>query len=226
MNLAMPLIGLFLFAAPAAPTAPATKAEDSKLADLIGAMQRNYNRTRSFEADFEQVYTSRIFRRSERSAGHVSYQRPGKMRFDYKTPTEKSFLVDGKALWIVQPADHQALVDRCFKSDALTSSLTFLFGEGKLAEQFSIGPGKASPAGLTRLVLLPKQPQGAYARLLLDVDAKSARVVASTVVDHQGNTNRFEFIKAVYDGKIPGKRFKYTPPKGITVMPLPGSCNK
>jgi outer membrane lipoprotein carrier protein len=167
-----------------------------------------------------------VFRRSESSTGHVSYKRPGKMRFDYKTPTKKSFLVDGKALWIIQPADNQALVDKCFKSDALTSSLTFLFGEGKLAEQFDIKPGKSAPEGLKRMVMDPKQPQGAYARLLLDVDPAVARVVASTVVDHQGNTNRFVFKQAVYDGKLPAKRFVYKPPKNITVMPIPGSCNK
>jgi outer membrane lipoprotein-sorting protein len=77
-----------------------------------------------------------------------------------------------------------------------------------------------------RLVLLPRKPQGAYQQLVLDVDPTSARMMASTVVDNQGNLNRFEFKNAVYDDKLGSDRFAYTPPKGITVMPIPGSCSK
>jgi outer membrane lipoprotein carrier protein len=206
-------------------TAPAT-ADGDATAALVRAVQRSYDQTHSFEAEFEQTYQSRVFKRTERSTGRVAYQRPGLMRFDYATPTAKTFLVDGAALWVIQPADHQALVDRCFKSDAMTSSLTFLFGQGNLSEQFDIQPGQNAPAGLQRLVLIPKKTQTAYQRLLLDVDPPSARVVASTVVDSQGNLNRFVFSQARYGQKLTRDRFTYTAPADVQVMPIPGSCSK
>ena len=198
---------------------------DPALKPVVSTMQKVYERTRTFEADFEQTYVSRAFRRTETSTGRVAYARPGKMRFDYQTPTAKSFLVDGKALWIIQPADRQALVDRCFKSDAMTSSLTFLFGQGKLTEQFTISADTAPSGGLTRLVLVPRKLQPAYSKLILDVDPNNGQVAASTVVDNQGNTNSFVFRNGRYDGKQPADRFVYQPPKDIIVTPVPGSCN-
>jgi outer membrane lipoprotein carrier protein len=208
---------------PGASSAPAL---DPALKPVVAKLQQVYERTRSFEADFEQTYVSRAFRRSETSTGHVAYARPGKMRFDYRTPTAKSFLVDGSALWIIQPADRQALVDRCFKSDAMTSSLTFLFGQGKLTEQFAISADTAPTGGLVRLVLVPRKLQPAYSKLFLDVDPTSGRVAASTVIDNQGNSNGFVFSNPGYDGKQPPDRFVYQPPKDIVVTPIPGSCNK
>ncbi len=210
----------------AAPVAGKKAPVDAELVALVAAVQKAYDNTYSFEAAFEQTYRSKVFKRTERSSGQVAYQRPGRMRFDYAKPTPKTFLVDGKALWIIQPKDHQALVDRCFKSDAMTSSLTFLFGQGELAEQFVITRSKKTPKGLVRMEMVPRKPQAAYQKLFLDVDPVSARVRASTVADPQGNLNRFVFKNAVYDGKLGKERFAYTPPKGITVMPIPGSCNK
>jgi outer membrane lipoprotein carrier protein len=219
-------LALTLTVGPSADTASSAPALDPALKPLVATMQKVYERTRSFEADFEQTYVSRAFRRSETSTGHVAYARPGKMRFDYRSPTVKSFLVDGSALWIIQPADRQALVDRCFKSDAMTSSLTFLFGQGKLAEQFTISADTAPSGGLARLVLAPRKLQPAYSKLILDVDPSTGRVAASTVVDNQGNTNSFAFSNASYDGKQPADRFVYKPPADIVVTPIPGSCNK
>jgi len=205
-------------------TASSAPALDPALKPLVTTMQRVYDRTKNFEADFEQTYVSRAFRRSDTSTGHVAYARPGKMRFDYQTPTAKTFLVDGSALWVIQPADHQALVDRCFKSDAMTSSLTFLFGQGKLAEQFTITADTAPVAGMTRLVLVPRKTQPAYSQLILDVDPNTGRVTGSTVIDNQGNSNSFLFRNAGYDTKQPTGRFVYQPPKDIVVTPVPGSC--
>ncbi|MBN2360682.1 MAG: outer membrane lipoprotein carrier protein LolA [Deltaproteobacteria bacterium] len=217
-------IALTSAAAPAAGTASSAPALDPALKPVVATLQKVYQRTKTFEADFEQTYVNRAFRRTETSTGRVAYSRPGRMRFDYQTPTAKSFLVDGSALWIIQPADHQALVDRCFKADAMTSSLTFLFGQGKLTEQFSISADTAPGGGLVRLVLVPHQPQPAYSKLVLDVDPGTGRVATSTVIDNQGNTNSFAFRNASYDGKLPPNRFVYRPPAGIVVTPIPGSC--
>jgi outer membrane lipoprotein carrier protein len=211
-------------AAPGAAVASSAPALDPALKPLVATMQKFYDRTRNFEADFEQTYVNRAFRRTDVSTGHVAYARPGKMRFDYRTPTAKTFLVDGKALWVIQPADRQALVDRCFKSDAMTSSLTFLFGGGKLAEQFTITADTAPVAGMARLVLVPRKTQSAYSQLVLDVDPVTGRVAGSTVIDNQGKSNSFAFRDASYDGKLPADRFVYQPPKDIVVTPIPGSC--
>lgn len=207
----------------ALPSAPPANVE---VEALIDKMQQVYKDSRSFVADFEQTYHNVAFGRSERSQGKISYLRPGRMRFDYSAPSRKSFVVDGQALWVVQTEDKQAMVDRCFKSDALTSSLTFLFGQGDLRAQFLIQAAAQAPAGQLRLLLDPKKAQGAYQKLILDVDAASGRVVASTVVDHQGNLNRFAFSHAKYNGAADAKQFAYQPPKDFAVMPIPGSCIK
>lgn len=209
-------------AAPKPASSSVPSAEE--LQNLIDKMQKLYEHSDSFSANFEQTYHNVAFGRNERSSGKILYKRPGMMRFDYSKPDAKSFIVDGKALWVVHPDEKQALVDRCFKSDALTSSLTFLFGQGDLRAQFDIRAAAKAPAGQMRLLLLPKKPQAAYKKLILDVDLQSGQVRSSTVVDPQGNINRFAFSKSLYNSKIKVRSFRYKAPKSFVVSSMPGSC--
>jgi Outer membrane lipoprotein carrier protein LolA len=125
-------------AAPATKPAPAAAVADPKLDAVVDAIQKTYEGTTNFTGSFTQKFTYTMLRRTQESTGKVTFEKPGRMRWDYTTPTAKSFIVDQKALWIVQPEDKVAFVNACFKQDGLTASVAFLWGDGKLKEQFTI----------------------------------------------------------------------------------------
>lgn len=198
-----------------------------KLDDVVRQVQKQYDKTSSFEAEFVQKYHHKILNRDEESTGKMFFKKPGKLRWDYERPSQKSFIVDGKSLWIYQKADEMAYVDKCFKQDTLTASIAFLWGAGKISKQFAVSWFDSVLGEETdfHLTLMPKEKNGFFKKLILVVNPKSYRVVQSVVVDLEGNTNQFLFSKLSFNSKIAPAVFAFKPPKGIHVEPLPGSCH-
>jgi len=172
-----------------------------------------------------------MLRRTQESTGVVTYARPGRMRWDYAQPARKSFLIDGRALWLVQPEDKVAFVNACFQQDGLTASVAFLFGDGKLREQFQVSwfDGTFGDQTDHHLLLVPRQPNQMFARLILVVDPATARVKQSVVVDTAGNVNQFVFTRLEFNmgpkGGVDDKTFVYAPIPGVQAQRMPGSCD-
>jgi outer membrane lipoprotein-sorting protein len=100
------------------------------LKKILSQVQTQYDRIQDFSGRFTQVFHHRVLKRKDTSEGNVKFKKPGFMRWNYSKPSNKAFIVDGKSLWIYQPDDKLAMVDRCFKQDTLTASLSFLWGGG------------------------------------------------------------------------------------------------
>jgi outer membrane lipoprotein carrier protein len=220
-------------AAGSATPAPVTTSTiaDAKLDAVVDTLQKTYEGTRDFKGRFTQKFTYTMLRRTQESTGTVSFEKPGRMRWDYDKPAAKSFIVDGKALWIVQPEDKVAFVNACFQQDGLTASVAFLWGAGKLREQFTISwfDGVFGDKSDHHLLLLPKDSNSVFARLILVVDPKTSRVKQSVVVDPAGNVNQFFFTALAFNvgtaGGITPSTFSYAPTAGINAQRLPGSCD-
>lgn len=216
--------------APAAPPAAAA-ALDPKLEAVVDAIQKTYEGTREFRGKFQQKFTYTMLRRTQESKGTVTFEKPGRMRWDYAATdgksTEKSFIVDGKSLWLVQPRDKVAFVNACFQQDGLTASVAFLWGEGKLREQFTISwfDGQFGDKTDHHLLLLPKENNSIFARLILVVDPTSSRVKQSVVVDPAGNVNQFLFSELQFNKGVEKGVFTYKPTAGINAARMPGSCD-
>jgi len=158
----------------------------------------------------------------------VKFKKPGLMRWDYAAPEPKSFVVDGKSLWVHQPKDHNAFVNACFQQDGLTASVAFLWGQGKIKEQFDVKwfDGVFGDKTDYHLELTPKSANAVFAKLILVVDPKTSRVKQSIVVDPSGNVNQFIYSNLKFNQNLGDKAFAFTPPEGTHVSRLPGTCDK
>lgn len=198
-------------------------------ADVAAALQRKYDAIKDFTASFTQSYEGGVLRRKAvAESGTVQVKKPGKMRWDYKTPQPKSFIVDGKAMWLYQPTDHNAFVNACFQQNSdLVAPIAFMWGQGKLREQFVVNWFQGTFGDKTdhHLELAPKTPSPVFAKLILVVDPNTFRVKQSIVVDPSGNVNQFIFTNVKYKGAAVDKDFNFTPPQGTHTTRMPGSCN-
>src|SRR5215471_11065180 len=86
-----------------ATAAPAISAEEA-----VKKVQSYYASTQKLKADFRQEYTNATFGRTSKSDGVLWIAKPGKMRWDYKTPDPKYFISDGTTLWVYDQAAKQA----------------------------------------------------------------------------------------------------------------------
>src|ERR1700690_2204350 len=105
------------------------------------AVDAHYNHLRSLQAEFTEVYRGSGMERTE--AGTLWLKKPGKMRWEYRSPREKLFVSDGKDAWFYVAADHQARKTAARKLDDIRSPLAFLLGKTKLEKELdalSLGP--------------------------------------------------------------------------------------
>jgi len=200
-----------------------TKAE---LERVVAAMQKTYESTADFRADYTQRFTYTVLRRTQESKGTVQFKKAGRMRWDYTAPVPKQFVVDGSSLWIHTPSDKTAIVNKCFKQDGLTASVSFLWGAGNIGKEFTPSwfPGQFGLKTDHHIQLLPKAPNSVFAKLILVLDPKTYRVKQSVVVDTQGNVNQFIYKNMKFNTGLATEAFSFTAPEGTHVSPMPGSC--
>ncbi len=174
------MIAALLLAALAAPP-PAGPAA------LAARVQAFYESTRDLEARFEQTYTYAAAGRSQRSTGTLKVKKPGKLRWDYATPSPKTVVVNGSRLVQWEPEANQAYVDDHFDASAMSAAVTFLLGKGSLEKEFELATDAEG-----RLLLTPRKPDPRVERVELTV-GKDGEVTATRVVDGSGNVNAIAF---------------------------------
>lgn len=220
-----------VFAEPV-PDSTAKKPEKKQpdLKAILAAIQSHYDKVKDFSAEFTQEFHHKVLKKKDSSKGNVKFRKPGLMRWDYVQPSEKSFVVDGKSLWIYQPKDKSVMVDRCFKQDTLTASLSFLWGEGNILKQFDakLFEGKFGSESDVHVQLTPKLKSPYYKRMILVIDPVKNHVKMSVVVDLEGNVNQFSFSNIHFDSGLKEQEFVFKTPKGAVESDIPGSdknCN-
>jgi outer membrane lipoprotein carrier protein len=210
------------------PAAPAPAAESSKPAEavkgsvapevkaLVERMQGFYEKTNDFRSEFKQDYKYKTFRRTQTSTGTVTYKKPGLMRWEYEKPSTRTFVLAGSKVYAYDP-EAQNLTVASVDTSKLSASVTFLFGQGKLADEFHIKKGTCADCKGTLLVLDPAQPDPRFRQVRLEVDTNTAQVLKSTVVDPDGSENTIAFLNLKTNVGVAAESFKINPPEGTRV---------
>ncbi len=195
---------------PRPPLAPDVKA-------LVDRVQAFYEQTQDFTADFKQEYTYKAFKRTQVSTGTVTFRKPALMRWDYLKPAPKTFVLAGNRVFAHDP-EAKLITRAALASNQLSASVTFLWGQGKLADEFSITKKACAKCTGTQLELVPLVADPRFKRILLEVDEKSAMVIKSTVVDPDGSENAISFLQLKTNVGIDEAHFKLSPPPGTQVQ--------
>lgn len=203
-----------------APKAAAPKAPEKKVApevkELVERMQAFYEKTQDFSAEFKQDYKYKALRRTQTSTGTVIYKKPGLMRWEYQKPSTRTFVLAGEKVYAYDPEAQSLSVGRIDTSQ-LSASVTFLFGQGKLADEFSISKGACKDCKGTLLVLDPLKEDPRFRQVRLEVDPKTAQVLKSTVVDPDGSENAIAFLNLKTNVGVGADAFKINPPEGTRI---------
>lgn len=186
---------------------------------LAAAVDAHYNRLRSLEAEFTQMYRGSGMDRTE--SGTLWLKKPGKMRWEYRSPKEKLFVSDGKDAWFYVPEDRQARKSSAKKLEDLRSPLAFLLGKTKLEKELqglSIAPDIA-PLTPGDVVLrgIPTALSDQIGEIVLEVtpDHRIARIFLQGV---DGAVTEYRFTQQKEDVAIADSRFGFKPPAGTEIV--------
>jgi outer membrane lipoprotein carrier protein len=186
---------------------------------LAHAVDEHYNRLRSLQTDFTEIYRGDGAERTE--SGTLWLKKPRKMRWEYRSPREKLFVSDGKLVWFYLPAEKQLRKTDFKKLDDLRSPIAFLLGKTKLENELR-GLSKASdqaPLNPANTILrgVPKAMAERVSEVLLEITPSSqlARIVLTEV---DGASTEFRFTSPKEDQGLSDGLFQFTPPAGVETI--------
>ncbi len=197
----------------------AASAQGADVKAIASAVDAHYNHLRTLQAEFTELYRGSGMERTE--SGTLWLKKPGKMRWEYRSPKEKLFVSDGKTAWFYVPEDRQARKSSAKKLEDLRSPLAFLLGKTKLEKELrglSLAPD-IEPLGSGDVVLrgVPKGLEDQISEIVLEVtpDNRIARLIMREV---DGASTEYRFSDQQEDVKIQDARFGFKPPAETEIM--------
>jgi len=183
------------------------------------AVDDRYNHLRSLQAEFTEIYRGLGIERME--SGTLWLKKPGKMRWEYRSPKEKLFVSDGKNAWFYLPAERQAWQTPVRKLDDLRSPLAFLLGKTKLEKELQ-GLSLALDAvpSISGDIVLRGVPKGIADRVnQVMLEITPADQIARIILEEQdGSVTEYVFKDPKENVEIAEDRFRFVRPPGVEVI--------
>ena len=202
---------------------PSLSAAARPLEEVVAGVEGAYARVADLRADFTQEAFNRSLGQTIAAEGTVYLKRPGKMRWEYRTPSPQQIVSDGHSLWVYTPDLNQVNVGEAPRALAGPAG-SFLAGLGKVREEFTVRylnpAAKTDAAGNPVLDLTPKRPTPVLTRLILTVDGEDFLVRKAVLYDQFENAVTMLFTRITVNSGLADRLFTFTPPKGVAVVPL------
>ena len=196
---------------------PGTLFSETSEQQALDAIQRQYEKVSTFEADFTQRSYVKMMNQTQSIKGTVKIKKPGKMKWVYGAPDTQILISDGKNLWLYVPEEEQATkvpVESIYSSN--TPAL-FLAGKGKLTRSFNVESVSQENQNIL-VTLVPKNEDQGLARLILHADKKNYQITGSTVYDKLGNKTEIRFSQIRINREIPEEQFQLKTPPGVEIL--------
>src|SRR6266571_8305780 len=183
------------------------------------AVDEHYNHLQSLQAEFTEIYQGSGVERTE--SGTLWLKKPGKMRWEYRSPREKLFLSDGKDAWFYLPGDRQVRKTPVRKLDDLRSPLGFLLGKTRLEKELhglSAAPDVA-PLNEGDMVLrgVPKTMADRINQVLLEI-TPADQIARIAIEEVDGSITEYRFINQKENVEVADQRFRFVPPPGTEMV--------
>lgn len=194
-------------------------AEKNAAEPIVDSLQKNYDATADFIADFRQETEVKTLNRTLKTSGKLSFKRPGKMLWRYEEPKGQFVLADGKHLYFYQPDQNQVIkspLKNAFRGDI---PLSFLLGLGNLKKDFNATLKTADDAQYV-LRLEPKSEAGGYSEILLGVGKASPDILWASVRDAANNLTTLRFSGMRKGVGLKDDLFQVQIPNGADVVEL------
>jgi outer membrane lipoprotein carrier protein len=200
---------------------------------VLRALESRYHHAQTLKAAFYERYSdSSSAGEGSAESGSVYFSQPGRMRWEYESPEQKLFIVDGTNVWFYVPADRTVSRAKVKESSDWRTPLALLTGKSDLAKLCRtieiVDPAKSEnsedyPTHPDNTVLrcIPKRESPDADQELREVLLESdpeARLVR-LIIRQPGNLEtEFRFANWQENLPIAEPMFHFAPPAGVTVV--------
>ena len=191
-----------------------TFAADKKISTGEVYLEKFLEKTQTLEADFQQTLRTREGEVLQQTEGKFYLHRPGKFRWNYKTPYEQIIVSDGERIWIYDVDLAQVTVQK--QSAGLPSSpMSLLQDSAKLHQSFDVSP-LDEHEGVYRLKLESKTSESDFTEIIVGVDVKGLRFMQ--LHDQFEQVTDIVFSAITINTGLAKEIFEFIPPAGVDVF--------
>jgi outer membrane lipoprotein carrier protein len=183
------------------------------LADGITQFRAFIQDSRAAQGTFVQTVLSKSGRKPQVSEGTFAFQRPGRFRWDYRSPYPQLLVGDGQKLWSWDKDLNQVVVKPL--GDALGSTpAAILAGEQAIEKNFQVV--ESPPAD--GLEWVDASPKAASSFQSMRLGFAGGALKRMELHDNFGQTTLLEFTRLERVASLDPALFRFTPPKGADVI--------
>jgi len=177
-------------------------------------LEKFLSKTQTLEANFQQTLRTREGEVLQQTEGKFYLNRPGKFRWDYKTPYQQVIVSDGERIWIYDVDLEQVTVQK--QSAGLPSSpMALLQDSSKLHQSFSVSPLDEHD-GVYRLKLESKTKDSDFTEIIVGVDVKGLRFMQ--LHDQFEQVTDIVFSEITTNANLAKEIFEFKAPEGVDVF--------
>lgn len=205
------LLGCCLFGA-ALPSAVA--------ATSVQLLEQWLQQTKSGSAQFTQTVSNPKGPAQAPASGQFAFERPDRFRWDYAKPYRQVIVSDGKQLWTYDHDLDQVTITPV--TQAFKGTPAAIFAGTDLTKLFAL-QAQPDADGLQWVQATPKSKEGNFdwIRIGLRTTAQGPEVAELQLRDAFGQISTMRFTAIARNPALAADSFRFTPPKGASVITQP-----
>jgi len=194
-------------------------ASDGLLSHLLQSVEARYNGARTLQVSFEETYNG-AGRGRQTESGDLYLRKPGRMRWEYRTPAGKLFVSDGKQVYFYNPATNRAEKTKLRETEDMRAPLAFLLGKLDFDKDFTNFQLK-NEGNDAVITALPRSEKLPYKQVEFTVNPLKGYSIGRLVISGQdGSVLTFRFANEVVNPSISDRLFRFQLPEGAQWVDL------
>lgn len=194
----------------------------STLATTVERLQKHYQETNSFSANFKET-VKRVGMMPQVRSGIVYYQKPGRMHWSFNGSQPETIVSDGSIIYDYDPGLNQVIETPVKSAFQGQSAAAFLMGVGNLNRDFDVAEAPGSSDGLENLKLTPKRDKSCMNAscgpdIEIGVDPASYNIAKLRMADALGNVTELQFTDVKINPSLSPSLFRFEVPKGADIV--------
>ena len=186
-------------------------AADAGLSKVLEEVERHYNGVRTLQVSFDETIAG-PGRPRRTESGELYLRKPGKMRWDYRTPAGKLFVSNGKDVFYYSPVSNRAERVKLKETEDMRAPLAFLLGRLDFEKDFTNFSFK-NGGDQTVIHAIPKSDKLPYKQIEFSVSPQR-EIRRLVVTGHDAALLTFDFSNERMNPSVDDKLFRFELPPG------------
>jgi len=185
--------------------------------EVLGKIQYFYENIKSIKANFIQE-TVFLDGSKEIRTGKVWIKKPGKFRWEYKSPEKFLIISDGVRVFIYYPEEKEVLI--CSSGKVIPSQLAlgFMNGRGSIKKDLKLESYEILSKKEWKISFLPITKDSYIEKIILTVNLNTGEVREFYFINTAGEKIKIVFKNLEYNISLENNLFTFVPPRDSKIV--------